>query len=81
MLPTLLLWRSQLRAAREWAAEQNTAQAADELAASEYEWLCAPALDGAAYWGGGWTVALGLSALLGFVAALLRFHPEQAAAG
>ncbi|KAI7835720.1 hypothetical protein COHA_010392 [Chlorella ohadii] len=81
VLPTLLAWRAQLRAARANAAEwrgrgpQDAAAAAEaELQSSEYERVCAPALKAAAYWG--WPITLALAGLAGFIAALLRFDPD-----
>ena len=83
VLPTLLAWQAQLRAARAYAAERRQQEADDagaaavaELRCSMYERVCAPALKAAAYWG--WPITLALAGLWGFIAALLRFDPDAA---
>lgn len=71
MLPTLLVWRAQVSAARRHAARHaSTVAAAQELAGSMYERLCAPVLQEVDYFGGA-VVAAPLAALAGYVAALL----------
>ena len=72
MLPTLLVWRAQLRAVH--ALEQRRRQrrsraAAPALQGSQYAWLCQPLLQGAEACG--WLVPLAGAALVGFVAALV----------
>lgn len=81
MLPTLLLWRAQLRAARRFAATQPDGAAATaqlELAGSAYERLCAPVLEAVDGLGGpGMPAALSaavpvvVAGVLGFAASTL----------
>lgn len=70
MLPTLLVWRAQLRAARHHAASHPGERVQRELAASAYERLCAPVLEAVDDVGGP-AVPAALAAVLGFVASTL----------
>lgn len=70
VLPTLLVWRAQLSAARRHAARHPGTAAEAELARSAYERLCAPVLEMADAFGGA-AVPTVLGALAGYVASLL----------
>lgn len=70
VLPTLITWRAQLRAARRYAERRPGADADRQLAGSAYERVCAPVLELADLYGGA-AVPTALAALLGYVAALL----------
>ena len=70
VLPTLLVWREQLAAARRHAARHPGTAAEAELAGSAYERLCAPVLETADAFGGA-AVPTVLGALAGYVASLL----------
>ena len=83
LLPTLVVWQAQLEAAQQYASGQRgqrplrgsspplhhmrAAQA--ELACSGYSRVCLPVVQSAAAYG--WSIILGLAALLTFVAAVV----------
>jgi hypothetical protein len=94
MLPTLVVWQAQLEAAQQYASGQRgqrqlrgssspplhdmrAAQA--ELACSEYTRVCLPVVQSAAEYG--WSIIMGLLALLTFVAAVVWQSKWGAAAG
>ncbi|KAL4458848.1 hypothetical protein ABPG75_013713 [Micractinium tetrahymenae] len=73
VLLTLAVWRVQLGAATKYveAARPGLQReaAGQEVASSQYAWLCAPALEAAN--STGWALATALAALFGFVGGLL----------
>lgn len=82
VLPTLLVWRAQLGAARRYVGGRahtdgvrGAEQAEAELRRSQYTWVCAPVLRAAHMWG--WAVNTALAALLGFGAAVLWQQPAN----
>lgn len=82
LLPTLLVWQRQLGAAVEYAEARS--QAAlwrgecveavvapyGEVQQSQYGRVCVPALQAAGFWG--WRVTVGLAAMFGYIAAVIR---------
>ncbi len=80
LLPTLLVWRGQVRAAEKWASEQAPEHAEAtrlELERSPYMRLCQPALDAAGTFG--WAATAVLLAVGVFAVVALSQLPVQQA--
>lgn len=85
-LPTLLVWRAQLQAARKWAEEQGAREAPRqprrrpgelstvvemELASSQYATVCSPALQLARSFPGGTPTVVAVAGMFAWLAAVL----------
>lgn len=87
----MVVFRLQLRAAQRYverlqvgaevhgnSAVAAARAAAEELPSSQYSRICTPVLETAEYWG--WAVTAALTAIAGFVAALIAQQQRAAAA-